>query len=328
MIKIIPEQHREPLSMAIAKGELNQVKRLVEQNDIDVDAFSDEEFYTPILMDALTSYGIKDENDRLTMLRFFLEKGANPNTNCKAGYNSLHVAVQQESLVKALDLFLDFGGDVNLTDRNGGTVAYWAIQGFPWRKEGDERQLHLKVVEKILMLGADLDFENKFGVTPRKWLGSAPEDVKQLVKKCEKLKPVYTPSSLLQPKFPTNLLYPEIAKKIWQELVPPIGQCKTVQGELLRAVEKLRDEAQRNGNVNYHESHKLLAKFVLDTLINCEIFDKKEIAKIKSETKKLMKANSPYTEDDAYDYLTDRICVFCIKNPALIRHEKKPQIIC
>jgi hypothetical protein len=28
------------------------------------------------------------------------------------------------------------------------------------------------------------------------------------------------------------------------------GLADTVQGELLRAVEKLRDEAQRNGNVN------------------------------------------------------------------------------
>jgi hypothetical protein len=315
MIKTVPTQHRKALSAAIYKGELDAVKRLVEQYDVDANAFLDDTFYVPVLMEALTTQDAEDGGENLAMLRFFLEKGADPNLYCKAGYNSLHIAAQNESMARALSLFLDFGGDVNLTDRNGATVAYWAIQGFPWRKEGDERLLHLGVVEKILMLGADLDYKNKFGATPRKWLKHAPEDLQQLAKECEKRKPVYKPSHVLQPEFPSGLLYPEIAQKIWNELVPPTGPCKTVQGELLRAVEKLRDEAQRNGNINYHETHKLLAKFVLDTLSGAAIFDKKEIARIKSETKKLMKPSAPYTDDDVYDYLTDKICMFYIDNP-------------
>jgi hypothetical protein len=90
----------------------------------------------------------------------------------------------------------------------------------------------------------------------------------------------------LQPEFPTNLQYPDIAKKIWKDLVPPTGQADTVQGELLRAIEKLRDEAQRNANVNFNSSHKLLAQFTMNTLVNAGMFDKKEIAQIKTETKK------------------------------------------
>ena len=43
------------------------------------------------------------------------------------------------------------------------------------------------------------------------------------------------------------MLYFEEAKSIWQTYVPKSGQAETVQGELLRAVEKLRDEAIRNG---------------------------------------------------------------------------------
>jgi hypothetical protein len=328
MIKLVPEQYQRELSMAIAKGELDNVKKIVEQNNIDVDAFVENDFYEPVVMKILLSYGILDEGKRLDMLRYVLEKGANPNTKCKNGYNCLHIAIQQEKLINALDLFLNFNGDVNITDRNGATVAYWAIQSFPWRKEGEERQFHLDVVEKILMLGADLDYKNKFGVTPRKWLEHTSEDVRQIVAKCEKLKPVYKPSKTLQPDFPTKLQHPEIAKKIWKELVPPIGQADTVQGELLRAVEKLRDEAQRNGNINYFDSHKLLAKFISDTLVNSELFDKKEIAKIKSESKKLMKASSPYIDDDVYDYLTDQICVFYLKNIELVRHEQNPSIVC
>jgi hypothetical protein len=328
MIKLVPEQYRQSLSMAIAKGEITSIKKIIEQNNIEVDSFIDDISYQPLLMSILLSYGFTDEEERMRMLRYALDKGANPNTKSKSGYNCLHIAVQHQELIKALDLFLDFNGDVNITDENGATVAYWVIQSFPWRTEGTERALFLSVVEKTMMMGADLDHKNKFGVTPRRWLERAPEDVKQLVEKCEKLNPVYTPSHILQPDFPSNLKYPHIAKKIWHELVPPTGQADSVQGELLRAVEKLSDEAQRNGNINYSESHKLLAKFIMDTLIDSGLFDEKENSRIKSESKKLMKENSPYTDDDVYDYLTDQICIFYMKNTALIKHDHNPAIVC
>ncbi|MFD3274338.1 hypothetical protein ACE3MS_30040 [Paenibacillus dendritiformis] len=41
------------------------------------------------------------------------------------------------------------------------------------------------------------------------------------------------------------------AKYLWQTYVPKQGQAETVQGELIRAIEKLRGEAQRNGNINW-----------------------------------------------------------------------------
>jgi hypothetical protein len=46
-----------------------------------------------------------------------------------------------------------------------------------------------------------------------------------------------------------------VAIWIWRHMVPKSGQSGTVQGELLRAVEKLRWEAQSNGNINRDESH-------------------------------------------------------------------------
>jgi hypothetical protein len=49
------------------------------------------------------------------------------------------------------------------------------------------------------------------------------------------------------------------AKRIWKTCIPPSGKATTVQGELLRAVEKLRDEAQRNGNANWDDGHAILA---------------------------------------------------------------------
>ena len=54
----------------------------------------------------------------------------------------------------------------------------------------------------------------------------------------------------------------EVASWIWHNLVPPRGQASTVQGELLRAVEKLRWEAQENGNINWDEGFLILLSFL------------------------------------------------------------------
>ena len=45
--------------------------------------------------------------------------------------------------------------------------------------------------------------------------------------------------------------YGQECRRIWQRLVPPEGQAATVQGELLREIEKLYHEAWRNGNINW-----------------------------------------------------------------------------
>lgn len=312
-MKIIPAQCEKQLSMAIDSADLDSVKRIVEKSNIDPNAYENGS-YTPILMTILISFVINDEDKRLAILAYFLEKGANPNLKSKEGYNCLHVAVQHDRLARALSLFLDFGGDVNLVDNKGCTVAYWAFQSFPWRKTGDEREFHLRLLEKILMLGANLDLANKFGITPRKWLEHSPEDVKQLVEKCEKRTPIYKPSNTQQPKFPTNYRFPEIVEHIRENMIPVRGEADTIEGEMLRGLDILKDEAQRNGNGNYSKTHKEFAEFILKTLSEAPSIDKAEKVKIGKAVKKLMDAKSPYLDDDVYDYLTDQICIFYKEN--------------
>ncbi len=57
------------------------------------------------------------------------------------------------------------------------------------------------------------------------------------------------------------------AKFIWREFVPRSVQAETVQGELLRAVEKLRDEALRNGNGNWDNGFEILLGYLGSGLI-------------------------------------------------------------
>ena len=316
MPKLIPASIWSALSLSIAKGETPEVQRLIEQHNVDVNAFIDSGSWMPLLMEALLSYGFDSEEDRLPLLKYLLEKGADPNICSRRGYNCLHIAVQQEKYSKALDLFLDYHADVNIGDEDGSNVVYWAIQGWLLReKDSPDRAGHLHILEKILALGANLDQENRFGMNARKWLEGAAPDVRETVARWEQAKPVIQASTTVQPVFPVNLHYPEIALKIWTELIPKTGTPNTVHGELLQAVEKLRDEAQRNANAKNTRQQKRMARFIRDTLIGSKIFDPSEIEHIRSDTHRLMKASRQYTGDDIYDHLVDQVCVYYKQKP-------------
>lgn len=115
--------------------------------------------------------------------------------------------------------------------------------------------------------------------------------------------------------------YFETAKVIWQKLVPKSGQAETVQGELLRAVEKLRDEAQRNGNGNFHpRCHGMLITYLRKYLNGRE--------GVHEDLDRLSSAAQPYLADDLYDRLTDRIVDWCVQQPALVPHVKNAELYC
>jgi hypothetical protein len=67
--------------------------------------------------------------------------------------------------------------------------------------------------------------------------------------------------------------YLQEARSLWQTSVPLHGQAATVQGELLRAVENLRDEAQRNGNLNWGSGQEAFIAYLRENLIGSALFD-------------------------------------------------------
>lgn len=322
--KLIPTTAWNALSLAIARGDANRVQEIIEEQQLDVSACIDSSSWMPVLMEALLSHGFRTEEERLPLLRYLLEEGANPNIICARGYNCLHIAAQQERYIDALDLFLDFDADVNIGDADGSNVVYWAIQSWLLRREGADRTAYLRVLEKILRLGADLDQENRYGMNSHKWLEAAAPDVRDLVQRWEESKPAVHAVTTVQPVFQTNLRYPDLVRQIWDQLVPATGPANTIQGELLRAVENLRDEARQHSNgrqqanANYRKMYKRQAIFVRDTLLRSGIFDKTDIERIRTGTQRLMKPSRPYLNDDVYDDLVDKICVFYTRNPTPI----------
>src|SRR5262249_36436393 len=108
----------------------------------------------------------------------------------------------------------------------------------------------------------------------------------------------------------------EIARWIWHNLVPKSGQAAFLQGELVRAVEKLRWEAQENGNIKWGSGFELLIDLLTDHLLGEVRLSREEKAAIASDLERLrnflpvheLKADAdakdlPYVEDDLYDRL-------------------------
>lgn len=123
--------------------------------------------------------------------------------------------------------------------------------------------------------------------------------------------------------------YFETAKLIWKKLVPKSGQAETVQGELLRAIEKLRDEAQRNGNINFRKNcHGILIQYLRTHLATEIHFPEDVINEINKDLDRLSQGRNPYTNDDLYDRITARIVDWYLLNPEQITHTKNEKLNC
>lgn len=118
--------------------------------------------------------------------------------------------------------------------------------------------------------------------------------------------------------------YVKEANDLWTKYVPKSGPANTVQGELIRAVARLRDEAQRNGNMNWDAGYKQFTVFLNDTLSNSAVFDAATQAEIRADIKRLQNYDEPYTEDDIYARLSDHVVEWCQANPTPVERAVEP----
>ncbi|MEM9345241.1 MAG: hypothetical protein AAGB26_01360 [Planctomycetota bacterium] len=124
----------------------------------------------------------------------------------------------------------------------------------------------------------------------------------------------------------TDEEYADIGKFIWQTYVPKSGQSDTVQGELLRASEKLRDECHRNGNINWDRGHEILANYILDTITaSNDVSDESKI-QLSQDIDRILDYERPYTEDDVFDRVERVIFDWYVLNRDPIAREINPEL--
>jgi hypothetical protein len=112
-------------------------------------------------------------------------------------------------------------------------------------------------------------------------------------------------------------------KRLWGELVPPFGQAKTVQGELIRAIGRLSDEAYRNGNINFDKDHAILCQYIRDKLKDPAVFSPEEIEEIDRCVDRILDAQRPDIKGPrtCFSRLAEQVVRWCESEKKLIPHE-------
>lgn len=115
----------------------------------------------------------------------------------------------------------------------------------------------------------------------------------------------------------------DVYDRVWKD-VPDAGQSLTVQGELLRAVEKLWDEAERNGNINWDDGHRTLLAYLRSHLLDGTLPDQRK--QLKADLRDAGRYRRPVTEPEMWLRLIDAVCDWCIAHPEPIPRPIDPTL--
>jgi hypothetical protein len=109
--------------------------------------------------------------------------------------------------------------------------------------------------------------------------------------------------------------YREEAAELFIKYVPRSGQAETEQGELIRAVEKLADEARRHGNAHWNEDFEHLAEFVRDRLTASSLFDRAVKDEINADIDRVLAHEDPVVDEALYGRLLDHVVEWARAHP-------------
>jgi len=139
-------------------------------------------------------------------------------------------------------------------------------------------------------------------------------------------------------------VYFEECRYIWKTYAPKNGQSDVLQGELLKELEKLRGEAQGNGNINWDEDFIYFCEFIRKTLCSRDIISDAEKEKITLALTHIKNCGNyarlfnsgeisereldinmiAYTKDNLYDIVADAIGFLQskVKEPIPYKHNE------
>lgn len=134
------------LSFDIRDGNNQKVKKLLKEVGIDA---CDSYLRTPLIYASLYN--------KVDLLTWLIDNGANVNHQDKNGYAALHF-IGKEKQFETGEILIKNKADLELKDRNGNTPLMDAI----FNSKGD-----YKVVNLLIKAGANIDNKNNHEMTPR-----------------------------------------------------------------------------------------------------------------------------------------------------------------
>jgi hypothetical protein len=117
------------------------------------------------------------------------------------------------------------------------------------------------------------------------------------------------------------------AKELWAKYVPQEGQADTKQGELIRAVEKLRHETMNNGNMNWDDGHRHFVEYLRTTLASDDCFTAEDKREIEADLDEVGEDGDGLPDGEGpYDRLADRVVEWNRAHPEPVPHEHIPDL--
>jgi len=140
--KLTENEQYELLFKSVQDENINIVKELIEEYDVDINEISDNG-------DTSLIYSVKNEN--MEMIEFLIENGANPNQEDDFGRTPISYAVEKENLL-ILKYLIDHGAEFDITSNK---ILLFAI------KLGN-----LEIMQYLIDAGVDINKCSNHGTTP------------------------------------------------------------------------------------------------------------------------------------------------------------------
>jgi hypothetical protein len=91
-------------------------------------------------------------------------------------------------------------------------------------------------------------------------------------------------------------------------------------------VERLRDEAQRNGNINWDTGYEIFIGYLRRHLLSAPQFDRTACQEIEADLNRLSEFERPETSDAPFDRLSDRVIEWRHEHPQPLPHIPNPAL--
>lgn len=126
---------------------------------------------------------------------------------------------------------------------------------------------------------------------------------------------------------------------LWKKLVPKEGEAETIQGEMVRAIGRIKGDYYRNGFGNWYPHYYKLSQFLATYLIDESTFKPFTLSVLRADIRALnaygssvMAAGNPYETfhfslfettgiEEAFERLDAAIVVWCKRHPELIPYK-------
>ncbi|QDH20319.1 hypothetical protein [Saccharibacillus brassicae] len=119
--------------------------------------------------------------------------------------------------------------------------------------------------------------------------------------------------------------YAEQFRTLQETLVPDSGQAPTVQGELIRSVARLHEEAEQNGNANWDEGYELFADFIEKTFHAQRMADPVFRERVETIINRIRQPKIAYLDYESFHELSDHAVQWCRLHPEPIPNPHDPR---